>query len=61
MNLTVLSVAYPFALVSPDAAGGAEQVLAQLDAALVGAGGVRSSSAARALGCGGKHGTVRGK
>ena len=38
MNLTVLSVAYPFAPVGPDAAGGAEQVLAQLDAALVHAG-----------------------
>jgi glycosyltransferase involved in cell wall biosynthesis len=33
--LTVLSVAYPLAPVSPDAVGGAEQVLAQLDAALV--------------------------
>lgn len=32
--LTVLSVAYPLAPVSPDAVGGAEQVLAQLDAAL---------------------------
>lgn len=38
MSLTVLSVAYPFAPVSADAVGGAEQVLAQLDAALVAAG-----------------------
>lgn len=38
MTLTVLSVAYPFAPVGPDAVGGAEQVLAQLDAALVAAG-----------------------
>ena len=36
--LTVLSVAYPLAPVSPDPAGGAEQVLAQLDRALVAAG-----------------------
>ncbi len=36
--LTVLSVAYPFAPVGPDAAGGAEQVLTRLDAALVEAG-----------------------
>jgi glycosyltransferase involved in cell wall biosynthesis len=36
--LTVLSVAYPFAPVGPDAAGGAEQVLASIDAALVRAG-----------------------
>jgi glycosyltransferase involved in cell wall biosynthesis len=38
MRLTVLSVAYPFAPVSLDAVGGAEQVLAQLDRALVAAG-----------------------
>lgn len=38
MTLTVLSVAYPFAPVTADPAGGAEQVLAQLDAALVEAG-----------------------
>ena len=38
MSLTVLSVAYPFAQVGPDAVGGAEQVLSQLDAALVAAG-----------------------
>jgi glycosyltransferase involved in cell wall biosynthesis len=36
--LTVLSVAYPLAAVGPDAVGGAEQVLTQLDAALVEAG-----------------------
>ena len=35
MSLTVLSVAYPFAPVTEDPAGGAEQVLAQLDQALV--------------------------
>lgn len=34
MSLTVLSVAYPFAPVTSDPAGGAEQVLAQLDRAL---------------------------
>ena len=38
MSLTVLNVAYPFAATGPDAVGGAEQVLAQLDAALVAAG-----------------------
>lgn len=38
MPLTVLSVAYPLAPVSPDAVGGAEQVLSRLDAALVEAG-----------------------
>jgi glycosyltransferase involved in cell wall biosynthesis len=37
-ELTILSVAYPLAPVGPDAAGGAEQVLTQLDAALVAAG-----------------------
>lgn len=37
-RLTVLQVAYPFAPVGPDAVGGAEQVLAQLDRALVSAG-----------------------
>lgn len=36
--LTVLSVAYPLAPVGPDAVGGAEQVVAQLDAALTRAG-----------------------
>ncbi len=41
MPLTVLSIAYPFAPVSPDAVGGAEQVLARIDSALV-AGGHRS-------------------
>ena len=38
MSLTVLSVAYPFAPVSPDTVGGAEQVLSVLDTALVAAG-----------------------
>jgi glycosyltransferase involved in cell wall biosynthesis len=38
MGLCVLSVAFPFAPVGDDAVGGAEQVLAQLDAALVSAG-----------------------
>lgn len=38
MTLTVLSVAYPLAPVGPDSVGGAEQVLARLDAALVEAG-----------------------
>jgi glycosyltransferase involved in cell wall biosynthesis len=38
MKLRVLSVAFPFAPVGQDAVGGAEQVLAQLDAALVRAG-----------------------
>jgi hypothetical protein len=38
MSLTVLNVAYPFARVSPDTAGGAEQVLAMLDDALAEAG-----------------------
>jgi len=40
--VTVLSVAYPLAPVGPDAVGGAEQVLAMLDAALVRRGGWRS-------------------
>ena len=35
MKLTVLSVAFPFARVESDPVGGAEQVLAQLDRALV--------------------------
>lgn len=38
MSLTILNVAYPLAPVSFDATGGAEQVVAQLDAALVAAG-----------------------
>ncbi len=38
MRLTVLNVAYPFAPVSTDAIGGAEQVLGALDRALVRAG-----------------------
>lgn len=37
-RLTVVSLAYPFAPVGPDAVGGAEQVLAAIDAALVAAG-----------------------
>jgi glycosyltransferase involved in cell wall biosynthesis len=37
-RLTILSVAFPFAPVSTDAVGGAEQVLASLDAALTRAG-----------------------
>ena len=41
MSLTVLSVSYPLARVSADSTGGAEQVLATLDRALV-AGGHRS-------------------
>ena len=40
VKLRVLSVAFPFAPVGHDAVGGAEQVLAQLDAALVRAGHV---------------------
>src|SRR5690606_5331457 len=35
MTLTVVNVAYPFAPVGPDSVGGAEQVLTQIDAALV--------------------------
>jgi glycosyltransferase involved in cell wall biosynthesis len=35
MPLSILSVAFPFAAVGPDAVGGAEQVLAALDEALV--------------------------
>jgi glycosyltransferase involved in cell wall biosynthesis len=38
MGLTVLNVAYPFAPVGPDAVGGAEQIVASLDRALVRAG-----------------------
>jgi glycosyltransferase involved in cell wall biosynthesis len=38
VSLTILSVAYPFAPVQPDAVGGAEQVLATLEAGLVAAG-----------------------
>lgn len=41
MSLTILSVAYPLARVSPDSTGGSEQVLSALDRALV-AGGHRS-------------------
>ena len=38
MTLAILSVAFPFAPVGPDAVGGAEQVLSSLERALVGAG-----------------------
>ena len=38
MKRTVLNVAYPLAPVRPDTAGGAEQIVARLDAALVAAG-----------------------
>jgi glycosyltransferase involved in cell wall biosynthesis len=38
VTLSVLSVAYPFATVSPDSVGGAEQILSTLDRALVSAG-----------------------
>jgi glycosyltransferase involved in cell wall biosynthesis len=38
VSLTVLSVAYPFSPVSADAVGGAEQILSQIDAALVATG-----------------------
>jgi glycosyltransferase involved in cell wall biosynthesis len=38
MMMTVVNVAYPLAPVHPDTAGGAEQVLAELDSALVRAG-----------------------
>jgi glycosyltransferase involved in cell wall biosynthesis len=34
-RLTILSVAFPLALVSPDAVGGAEQILSQIDQGLV--------------------------
>ena len=37
-RLTIASISYPFAPVTPDPVGGAEQVLAQLDRALVEAG-----------------------
>ena len=38
MPLTVLNIAFPFAAVSPETAGGAEQILGALDQALVAAG-----------------------
>ncbi|HVX91825.1 MAG TPA: glycosyltransferase [Xanthobacteraceae bacterium] len=38
MALTILSVAYPFAPVGPDAVGGAEQILSEIDSALTRAG-----------------------
>ncbi len=37
-KLTILSIAYPFATVGPDAAGGAEQILSTIDRALVATG-----------------------
>ena len=49
-KLTVLSIAFPFAPVGPDAVGGAEQVLSRIDAALV-AGGHRSLVVACAGSC----------
>jgi glycosyltransferase involved in cell wall biosynthesis len=39
MNLSVLNVAYPFAPVTADPVGGAEQVLSMLDRAVIAAGG----------------------
>jgi glycosyltransferase involved in cell wall biosynthesis len=48
MALTVLNIAFPFAQVSPDAVGGAEQVLAAIDSALVSAGHRSIVVAARA-------------
>src|SRR5437764_1445944 len=36
--LSIVNVAYPLAPVSPDAVGGAEQIVSRLDAALVAAG-----------------------
>lgn len=39
MSLTVLSVAYPFAPVDADPVGGAEQIVARLDRAILDAGG----------------------
>lgn len=50
MSLTVLNVAFPFAPVGEDAVGGAEQVVAQLDRALV-AHGHRSV----VIACAGSH------
>ena len=38
MKLTILNVAYPLAPVGPDAVGGAEQILTQIDAAVARAG-----------------------
>lgn len=38
MNLTVLSIGYPFAPTGPDAVGGAEQILSHLDFAMAQAG-----------------------
>jgi glycosyltransferase involved in cell wall biosynthesis len=53
VSLTVLSVAYPFAPAGANAVGGAEQVLGQVDAALVGSGHrslVMASSNSQVLG-----------
>ena len=47
MSLSVLSVAYPLAPVTADPVGGAEQVLARLDRALVAAGAPGGSLFAR--------------
>src|SRR4051794_2517073 len=38
MRLSVLSVAFPFAAVSPNSVGGAEQILSAIDEALTAAG-----------------------
>src|SRR3954464_5408508 len=38
MAFSILNIAYPFAPIGPNAVGGAEQVVAQLDGALVRAG-----------------------
>ena len=50
MGLTVLSVAYPFAPVSPDSVGGAEQVLSHIDQALV-----REGHGSIVVACEGSH------
>ena len=47
MSLRVLSVAYPFAPVAPDAVGGAEAVLARLDAGLCERGAIHRPSGGR--------------
>src|SRR5689334_19558466 len=48
MIRTILSVAYPFAPVSPDSVGGAEQILSRLDRALV-----QSGARSLVIACGG--------
>ena len=55
MRLTILNVAFPFARVSPDPVGGAEQVLAQLDRALVAAGHRSIVVASAGLGLASSH------